>query len=68
MGIRNFDGHICVIGLDVSKMDFGISLIQYKKSKGPSMEPDGAPSLTGSHLENYCFSFIIYNYSLETIF
>jgi len=46
------------IGLDASKMDFGISLIQNKKSKEPSMEPGGAPSLNGSHLENHCLSLL----------
>ena len=38
------------IGLDVSEMDFGRSLIYYKKSKGPSMEPCGTPSLTAFYV------------------
>jgi len=46
------------IALNVSEMDFGISLIQNKKSKGPCREPGGAPALTGSHLENYCLSLL----------
>jgi hypothetical protein len=29
-----------------------------KERKGLSMEPGGAPSLTGSHLENYCLSLL----------
>jgi hypothetical protein len=38
------------IGLEVSKMDFGRSLIYCKKSKGPSMEPGGTPSLTAFYV------------------
>ena len=38
------------IGLDVSEMDFGRSVIYYKKSKGPSMEPCGTPTLTAFYV------------------
>ena len=62
MGIRTFHGHTCVIGkrngLDVIKMDFGITLIQSNKSKGANMEPGGAPPIIGPHLEGYCLSLL----------
>ena len=45
-------------GLDVSKMDIGISLIQCNKSDGASMEPGGAPALTRPRLEDYCLSLL----------
>ena len=45
-------------GLDVSRMDFGRSLIYSKKSKGLTMESCGTPSLTGSHLEKYCLGLL----------
>jgi hypothetical protein len=56
------------IGLDVSEMDFGVSLIQNKKSRRLSMEPGGAPSLTGSHLENYCLSLLSIITLLKLVF
>jgi hypothetical protein len=47
------------IGLDVSEMDCGRSLIyNLKKARGRSMEPCGTPSQTGSHLEKYCLGLL----------
>ena len=46
------------IRLDVSKMDFGRSLLYIKGGGGPSMDPCGTPSLTGSHLEKYCLGLL----------
>jgi hypothetical protein len=46
------------IGLGVCEMDFGRSLMYSKKSKRPSMELCGTPSLTGFHLEKYWFGLL----------
>ena len=54
-GNQTYEGRACVIskriGLDISEINSGISLIYNKKSKGPCMEPCGTPSLTDSHLK-----------------
>jgi hypothetical protein len=42
-------------GLETSDITLGISLMYKVKSKGPSMDPWGTPTVTGSHLEQYLF-------------
>jgi hypothetical protein len=39
------------IGLDISDITCGMSLTYRRKSRGPSMDPRGTPSVIISHLE-----------------
>jgi hypothetical protein len=51
------------IGLNISDINFGRSIIYSRKNNSPSIEPYGTPCLTGYHLEEY-FIELLFNTTL----
>jgi len=51
------------IGLDISDINVGRSIIYSRKNKSPSTEPYGNLCLTGYHLEKY-FMELLFNTTL----
>jgi hypothetical protein len=51
------------IGLDISDINVGRSIIYSRKNNSPSIEPYGTPCLTGYHLEKY-FMELLFNTTL----